>query len=222
LPTQFKHIAKLINMEVTDFNESPNETIQKIIDRYNTEMSSINHIKFSGSCTWNANWGKSNPFELDLTRKGFNVVCQCGQECITVKNGMALFTDKVDKDCLDTYYLMAFAVFDPQNYTHISDKSIEIIVEDDHITKDVYKISSPTKNLYFDRKDSQLLRVDLKRNNEESCYAYIDFLEHKIVNDKKIPTKIQATFKKAEELRSNNRAVPEKMTLEIIPETIEF
>jgi hypothetical protein len=157
---------------------------------------------------------------MGFGRNGFDVAMSCGGHDTTIEKGRARYSGRLDRDCLDKYYLFSMAVFNPEGFAIARNSSISIQSgsQDEAETLATTEVRSPTRVLHFGRDDGLLRRVSCMHKGQE--YVRIDFSQHVKVDSTMYPTTIRTTFLNKDMFPANH-LVPNVTLLEIDPKTID-
>jgi hypothetical protein len=208
-----------LQMETRGYGKSPNAEIQSLLAKHNEDRATISTVKYAGRCKWLG--GKDHEFTLDFKRKGFRAAISCSPGCACIRKGMAYYSDGWDPECLDTYYLLPLATFDPRAFRKIKETVIEIQDGKKKQTVAVYQAASRDTILSFDRNNNTIRRVELYDPERKKTFAQVDFTRFSKRAGAALPLRVEIRCLDKERF-AEPKHVPDKMTLDVDPKSLRI
>ncbi len=209
LPTNVFSLRELMQMNVAGFESSEDAELQSYVATHNRKMMSILSSDIRGTCQWNT--GGRAPHRITFQRQGFIVRQSCSCGAGEISNGVGVYGERWDADCIDSLYLSCLATFDPKNFTSLERCDISVPRADGTAERrGVVRVDGKSKALFFDS-TGILIRILYKKRSGKSP-VQVDLLNHAKINGLEFPTRVRLSFLGRSGWKS---PVPEYMDLDV-------
>lgn len=214
MPTKRTTLDKAIRFNDKGFGQSKDRVANSLLSRHNVMLMRASKVELAGVCEWRMGGpgGERRPFAMIIDREHLRVTLSCGPNVSHITEGVVQFSGDLEKDCLDTYYLMGVGVFDPKIFSSSEADTIALRTDSGEQEKiDVVRVTSPEQDLYFDS-NKHLVRIDLRSRSHTYSSVYLQ--EYTNIEGVPLPMLITVTFPDPTHF-ADNPSVPQAAILRI-------